>query len=60
MFRLIPQQMYSVLALVVAGIAAADRPADTERLDEALIQGTWEYVSVQVDGQRFPLEKGDG
>jgi uncharacterized protein (TIGR03067 family) len=51
--------MYSILIVIAAGVAAADQPANGTVADERLIQGRWEYVSVQFDGNPFPLEKGD-
>lgn len=51
--------MHFILILIAVGVAAADQPADNTVADEKLIQGRWEYVSVQSDGQPFPLEKGD-
>lgn len=51
--------MNSALILIAVGFVAADQPADSAGLDDTLIQGRWEYVSVQFDGQPFPLEKGD-
>jgi len=51
--------MYSILVVIAAGVAAADRPANSATADEKLIQGRWEYVSVQFDGNPFPLEKHD-
>jgi uncharacterized protein (TIGR03067 family) len=51
--------MHFIFILIAAGVAAADQPADDTVADEKLIQGRWEYVSVQFDGKPFPLEKGD-
>lgn len=47
--------MVCILMVIAVGAGAADGAA----ADEKLLQGRWEYVSVQWDGQPFPLEKGD-